>query len=581
MFRELTPEQAEAIDTDRNRLVTACPGSGKTRTALARIIRGSIAFSETFESVLALTFTNGARTELDRRVTQHCDSTIASSISTYTFHGFVLQELVRPFGALIVEDGLQLAVPGNIAYEKAVATVATRQAIDKDSLRSSLKNCNRLSTGEPSKNGRALGMRESAIVSDFWVELSSLGYVDFSGALHIGHLLLTEHPWIGRGISAKFPLVVVDEYQDCSEPQLALLQDLKRGGSVFFLVGDYFQSLFEFAGANQTSVADFVEEIHADSRTLSGSHRCARAILDIAERIFPRSLECIGEALRVPGLVKICALSSPFDDLARFVDDCFNAGIPSSQIAVVSAWNRRLDEIVTEVSSRGIGAVIGKVQRPDDEWLESFVESMILADPPGNVEDIESFCEALLAVVERLSERPYSVTKMRAEIYAAVTANISPSEPLAGSFLEALPKVVERSVFFLVSTCLFTKQELRAAESRLEAACADYRSKGRTDESIDALRERLRPDDKIRAYTYQGIKGLEFDAVAVLDICNPYVPFPKERDLSNTARLLYVGVTRAKSRLMLHIPDDESESSFAPVLLGTVGANALYGGIFR
>lgn len=57
----LNPEQQAAVDSDGNVVITACPGSGKTRVLTARVIRGLSELNSRRERVVALTFTNRGR----------------------------------------------------------------------------------------------------------------------------------------------------------------------------------------------------------------------------------------------------------------------------------------------------------------------------------------------------------------------------------------------------------------------------------------------------------------------------------------------------------------------------------------
>ena len=66
----LNPEQQTAVDCDGNVVITACPGSGKTRVLTARVIRGLAELDFGRERVVALTFTNRAADEIQVRLDQ-------------------------------------------------------------------------------------------------------------------------------------------------------------------------------------------------------------------------------------------------------------------------------------------------------------------------------------------------------------------------------------------------------------------------------------------------------------------------------------------------------------------------------
>lgn len=90
--------------------------------------------------------------------------------------------------------------------------------------------------------------------------------------------------------------------------------------------------------------------------------------------------------------------------------------------------------------------------------------------------------------------------------------------------------------------------------------------------------DRLRPHGKVRGYTYQGIKGLQFDAVAIVDVARGYLPYGDLSDLWGDARKLYVGLTRAKRFMAIHAPSDAgSRSLFYEILIGESEAESVIG----
>ena len=63
----LTLEQLAALNCDRNILLTACPGSGKTRTIIAKLVREVEHLRGTSRAVACITYTNSAVQEIEHR----------------------------------------------------------------------------------------------------------------------------------------------------------------------------------------------------------------------------------------------------------------------------------------------------------------------------------------------------------------------------------------------------------------------------------------------------------------------------------------------------------------------------------
>jgi len=93
----LTPEQRLAVDCDRNILLTACPGSGKTRTIIAKLIKEVERLRGTPRAVACITYTNSAVQEIEHRSAILLKSGDETNFIVSTIHAFCLNNILRPF----------------------------------------------------------------------------------------------------------------------------------------------------------------------------------------------------------------------------------------------------------------------------------------------------------------------------------------------------------------------------------------------------------------------------------------------------------------------------------------------------
>ena len=91
----LNPEQQIGVDSSGDTVVTACPGSGKTRVLTARIIKGATELQSTRERAVALTFTNRAADEIRTRLDQK--GIPKNQVWAGTTHSFALEWILRPY----------------------------------------------------------------------------------------------------------------------------------------------------------------------------------------------------------------------------------------------------------------------------------------------------------------------------------------------------------------------------------------------------------------------------------------------------------------------------------------------------
>jgi len=88
-----------------------------------------------------------------------------------------------------------------------------------------------------------------------------------------------------KWVRPQYDLVVVDEYQDMNPTQLMLARALCKGRLV--LVGDVFQAIYEFRGADAEFASSMVEELGAKVLRLSTTFRCPKAVVRVASELVP------------------------------------------------------------------------------------------------------------------------------------------------------------------------------------------------------------------------------------------------------------------------------------------------------
>lgn len=555
----------------------ACPGSGKTSVALAKIIEEGERLSLVGGEVLAITFAVSAKEEIERRVEASAGSSARRCITVNTIHGFVLSQLIAPFGAMFAGHPLRLAQEGGLAFRNALREASQQFGVTSTGILGLLKYTRRVQDGTAWRNSQQLSNDDQNVVCGFWDILQKNGYVDYPSALYVGARLLQDHVWIREGIAAKYPSVVVDEYQDCTDIQLQLLQLLKQGGSQIFLVGDLHQCVFEFLGANVSSLQEFVTGIGAEQKPLGGSYRCPQNVLDVAERLFPRGLVPLGKALAVKGETRILAGGDTIDTLVDFVGKCDADAIARSEIAFVAAFNNRLETIVDALNGRGIPTTYGRIRRHDEDWFALLVDSMLLTSPPSTENDFANLIRSLTDLISRFVPKASVTRGARDELENAAAAIVFAATSFTDQTLNRIfSTIIERTMSILDSSNVIRPSDLRIVEDELQSAAECYSEAPEAHVSVSTRIEELRPDGKVRGYTYLGIKGLEFDAVAIVDIGANFIPHRTSTNHWADLRQLYVAITRSKRHLLM-LGTSYSPSRFMPIITGTKSATDVIG----
>src|SRR5260370_11488729 len=278
----LTREQKAAAGCDDHLMLTACPGSGKTRVIVSKLIRVLDSVRDTPRAVACITYTNAAVYEVEGRVRVHIKPGDDRYFDIGTIHSFCLNHIFRPFSHLIegYARGFKVLTPDNDEFEKCVTDVceqfgrydlAFRDFDDFTQLRLS-------PDGEPVGNAIERGGVTAEMAEAYWKHCGEKGFIDFANIIYYSLRLLREHPEVLDAVASRFAWILVDEFQDTTDLQVEILTLIaKRGRTKLLLVGDPFQSIFRFAGARPDLADKFAADIKARTDfALSGNFRSSK-----------------------------------------------------------------------------------------------------------------------------------------------------------------------------------------------------------------------------------------------------------------------------------------------------------------
>jgi len=290
--------QASTIDAPRA-LVDAGPGTGKTRTLVARTSR-LIQQGATASEILVLTFSNRAADELRQRLRMAGPETADVTIST--FHGYALDVLRRfapqaglPDGFRVVDDVdaaimLERALPG-LKLERythlARPTLYLPALLEAAShMRDGL-----LTPADLTTHAHTAGTEEAAepgaldetlrLLTAYDDLLAARGLVDYGELIARAVALLQSDAAVAATVTAGLRHVLVDEYQDVNRASAVLLRELVARGAALWVVGDARQSIYRFRGAAPRNVARFEEDFPGAVRlSLEVNYRATPVLVD-------------------------------------------------------------------------------------------------------------------------------------------------------------------------------------------------------------------------------------------------------------------------------------------------------------
>lgn len=386
----LNPFQKKAAEfSDAPLLLEAGPGTGKTRTVVARIVH-LLGQGAAAESIVALTFSNKAAQELSERVGVAVPEA-AAKIWTGTFHAFGL-ELIRKYhdrfglppdaGVIDKSDAvffLEEVLPLlplkhyknlwdpliNLRDILGAISRAKDELASPTTYRELAQRMLARAAGEESRVTAEKMLEVAAVYERYEALLAERKLVDFGDLILKPTLLLESDVAVREALRLQYRHVLVDEYQDVNRASARLLKALAGSGERLWVVGDARQSIYRFRGASGANMARFGADFPGAARlSLGKNYRSTQEIVD-AYCGFSRGMTASAgmqplalTAQRGPGvppdLRQVPGEETEVAAAAASVLELQKAGIPLRKQAMLFRTNPRLGQFAAALEARGI-----------------------------------------------------------------------------------------------------------------------------------------------------------------------------------------------------------------------------------
>jgi DNA helicase-2/ATP-dependent DNA helicase PcrA len=536
LLDSLDPEQREVATALHGPVcVLAGAGTGKTRAITSRIAYGVHSGVYVPQRVLAVTFTSRAAGEMRARL-RDLD---AVGVQARTFHAAALRQLryfwpryvggelpslVDYKAALVAESAGRLRLPtdratvrdlaGEIEWVKVTMT-------DHDDYAAAAAKAGRV---PPAGLDAAMVTR---LLATYEKVKRDRGVIDFEDVLLYMVGLLVEHRQVSEAVREQYHHLVVDEFQDVSPLQHALLDQWLGGRDELCVVGDPNQTIYTFAGASPEFLISFPRR-HPDATVvrLVRDYRSTPQVVTLANRILAR-------APRGAAGVELVAMrpAGPDADLREHADESAEA-----------EWvARRIAALITEGVAPSEIAVLFRTNGQSETYEQALTDAEV---------------PYLLRGGERFFDRP-EVREARLLLRGA--ARSADTDELAGTVRGVLSGNGWNSEPPAGGGATRERWESLAALARLAADLAATTPGLTLRDFVAELDERA---DAQHAPTVEGVtlaslhaaKGLEWDAVFVVGATDGMIPITyadTPEAVEEERRLLYVGVTRARQWLTI------------------------------
>ncbi len=528
LLENLDPEQREAAESLVGpTCILAGAGTGKTRTVTHRIAYGIAKGYYSANRVLALTYTNRAAGELRARLRQLG----IGAVSVKTFHAAALSQLeffwpqfagvpapsvleskarliskVADEAKIRLDAGALRDFAGEIEWRKY-------SMLSMDDYAALVKSRPKVAGLSPAKNLELQRAYEEAKIK--------AQKVDWEDVLVLTLGMLRAEPRALAHVQQQYRFFTVDEYQDISPLQHALLDTWLGNHSDLCVVGDPNQTIYSFTGATSEYLQNFAARYpDANVIQLTRNYRSTQQIVSFANRLTTES--SIVEPLRSEGDVGLAPRSLSF---ATVADECaalaatirtkLDQGVKPSDVAVLYRVNGQSEAIEHALTQAGIDYQV----RGGERFF--------------NRAEIQNAIRAV---------RAEAVSNIDKPLYQAVTDIV---RSLGWQTQQPTDKGSPREKWESLNSFLAITEELPEG-----ATIADFAKE--LDERQRSQHEPVKA--AISLSTMHAAKGLEWDLVFIVGLTEGYLPITyaqSESEIREEQRLLYVGLTRARKELTL------------------------------
>lgn len=504
--------------------IIAGAGSGKTRTISHRIAYGIATGSYTESRLLALTYTNRAAAELRTRLRQLG----APAVQVRTFHSAALAQLQFFWPQLTDSPAPKLVTQKAPLIAEVLSGMSIRVSEqERFSLQSEIEYLRyaMLEIGEYPNLDRpklAVGTeRFMELFQSYELFKQQKRVVDWEDAILLTTGMLRNETRMLAHVSQQYRFFTVDEYQDISPLQQALLETWLGERDELCVVGDPRQTIYSFTGASSEFLLGFADRFpHANIIELDRNYRSSQEIVALANRVSPDSpLVAVRPLSAAPKVIGYNSSSEEAVAIARLVFEKSKVE-PLRSIAVLARTNSQLVPIEKELQKLGLETQLrgtGKFfRRP--EVLHAYAAIRALRS-------VESSDPLFMQVSKILTALGWS------------------SRPVPGAKWEALNWFVE----------LLDQFEQAGLEEYLREL-DEWERSGHEPER-----------EAISLATIHGTKGLEWGTVFLAGVNRGIFPIAyarSELEKAEEKRLFYVALTRAQSALSISYSKEKGASDF-------------------
>lgn len=562
---------------ERNLLVVAAPGSGKTTVIVNRVRYLVEEKGVNPNNIIVITFTKSAGENMKGRYLRESRSERAPFFGT--FHGLFYKLLIRHLGKIDIISPSQ----GYKVIEKTLGTYTDEMSEDK------VKEI----LNEISLHKNSLGDRKitDSITLDCYEKYEGFkkekDLLDFDDLQINIYKLLQEDENILASYRRLFRFILVDEFQDCDELQLRILKLLNKENSLF-CVGDEDQCIYSFRGSRPECMVEFNKIFQGEKVYLSYNYRSVQNIVETSKKLIGNNKNRNDKEI-----LSFRKDKGEFNIVVPYNEKLQSEHIVDTIVEKHKVGVKYSDNVVlyrTNMESRSISDELIKRRIPfrflDKEYniFEHFICQDILAylklavDPydvgsfkriinkpfryvsRSNVDVVgksiikQNVFDDLMNNGELQSFQLKKIGDLKKEIGGLNKRSLGTAIDYVLNDLEYRENIRNYSMKFKSSM-----DDMEIIIEELRTIAEDFKTIHLFLAHVETVKEELASSkknnvDSVFLSTIHGVKGLEFNNVYIIDCLEEIIPHGNTTDIEEERRLFYVAITRAINNLYIYAP---------------------------
>lgn len=595
-------QQRKAVrQVDGPVLLLAVPGSGKTTVLVTRLGYMALCCGIKPEEILTVTYTVAATGDMRARCAEHFGEDLAKQFEFRTINS-TCAKIIQYYGRqydrspfALVSDEKQITALLSAVYQEVQREYPTES--DLKSVRTLIIYIKNMMLTDEEVRQLAAKLEEPINIAEIYQKycraMRENQWMDYDDQMIYAYRMLCKHPQILRHFQQRYRYFCVDEAQDTSKIQHAILALLASASGNLFMVGDEDQSIYGFRAAYPQALLDF-EQDHPGAKVLlmEENFRSDAGIVQAADRFIQKNTFRHVKRMKAARVssasireIPLRSRGQQYTYLARVAADC------DRQTAVLYRDNECALPLIDLLERNGIDYRMRQMEMTffSHRIVSDLTCVLRLAIDPYDTEAFLQVYYKLGTYIKKADAQHIAELSRQRHmpvLDAALECGRLNAHALAGTktlrthlrnmLNERADKALYRITEYLGYADYLTRSGingenklaiLRTLASR-EASPAAFLARMEALQEIIQQKE-TNPDCQVYLSTIHASKGLEYDTVYLMDVIDGILPeqvpasqrfaSKKEKEIyEEERRLFYVGVTRAKNRLYLFTANRKS-----------------------